>query len=413
MKAMTRPDGRGPVLLLIPVWTTGGAQISLARLASVLVARGIETHLFTFEDLGDGPTNLPVPLQDLRLGGSPFPTGKLVRFRERIHRLRSLKRTLRITTAISYLDGANFVSLLSRQGERVIISIRGSQLHDSTIRGPGGFLRRRVLMPFLYPKADGVVALNEGIRAELTQHHRVPPHRIHVIRNYFDVPRVRDLARLSVPEGMERVFQQPVLCFVGRLAPEKGIPGLMHVFDTVKQTESELKLALVGDGPEATSLRTLADRLGLTHWTRGGPGEPDSADVLFLGIQKNPFPFLARSRALLLNSTSEGGPNVLGEAAVLGVPILSARIPYGPIELLDPDGQGAGLMPVLKDDRRGVLLPRLGDLPERRDLESWREAIHSVLMASEGINHMTERARVYFEGMDISRMGDAWEPLIR
>lgn len=64
---------------------------------------------------------------------------------------------------------------------------------------------------------------------------------------------------------------------------------------------------------------------------------------------------LARSRLLVLSSRLEGGANVIGEAVVLGVPVLASRID-GTVGLLGP--AYAGFFPVGDDRRLAALLLR-------------------------------------------------------
>src|SRR5690606_34918015 len=68
--------------------------------------------------------------------------------------------------------------------------------------------------------------------------------------------------------------------------------------------------------------------------------------VQFAGLQTNPFPWIARARALVLPSRAEGHPNVLIEAMALDCVAIAADCPVGPRELL---GDGAGLLVPMDD----------------------------------------------------------------
>jgi glycosyltransferase involved in cell wall biosynthesis len=65
-------------------------------------------------------------------------------------------------------------------------------------------------------------------------------------------------------EGFVRVpSREPSFVFVGRLAREKGVASLLHAFALLRQSQTDARLVLVGDGPERASLEVLARELGL------------------------------------------------------------------------------------------------------------------------------------------------------
>ena len=53
-----------------------------------------------------------------------------------------------------------------------------------------------------------------------------------------------------------------------------------------------------------------------------------------LNFKKNPYPYLLKSDLFILTSNYEGLPNVLLEAMMLGIPIISTNSPSGPREIL-------------------------------------------------------------------------------
>ncbi len=131
----------------------------------------------------------------------------------------------------------------------------------------------------------------------------------------------------------ERVF---ALCAVGRLAQQKNLAFLLRVLglaqgelrqkreqeqvqtqgQTHKEpwryelTEPQLRLLLVGDGPERERLEELADKLHL------------SSSVLFLGERDDVPKILWASDLFLLPSFFEGLPRALVEAQAAGLPCL-------------------------------------------------------------------------------------------
>ena len=105
------------------------------------------------------------------------------------------------------------------------------------------------------------------------------------------------------------------LIFVGRLAAEKGIAGLLEAL-TLVSLEHRPSLVIVGDGPLKAELDAKVRQLGLGDL------------VTFLGrlSEADTLAEIARSDVLVLPSFMEGLPIVLMEAMALGKPVVATRV---------------------------------------------------------------------------------------
>jgi glycosyltransferase involved in cell wall biosynthesis len=121
------------------------------------------------------------------------------------------------------------------------------------------------------------------------------------------------------------------LLFVGRLAAVKGVPVLFEAMQGLIADHPDLRLTLVGDGPERAGLEARAQGLG--------------GHVDFVGYksQTEVAALLREATALVLPSFAEGLPVVLMEALAAGVPIVATRI-AGVAELVE-DGVNGRLVP--------------------------------------------------------------------
>lgn len=106
------------------------------------------------------------------------------------------------------------------------------------------------------------------------------------------------------------------LLFVGRLAVVKGLPVLLRALHQVAAEHPDLRLTLIGDGPERAALEDEARALGLSGMVDfvGYKGQGEVAQAL------------RDADILVLPSFAEGLPVVLMEALAARVPVLTTRI---------------------------------------------------------------------------------------
>lgn len=145
---------------------------------------------------------------------------------------------------------------------------------------------------------------------------------------------------LGVPIGL------PILGHVGRLAVEKDQATFLRALAVLKARHRPFRAVLVGEGPTETSLRAIAADLGLT------------GHVTFMGRRADARRVMAGLDLLVLTSTIEGFPNVLLEAALLGVPLVSSNVggvtdlvnePAALFPPADPDAAAAAIGAALDD----------------------------------------------------------------
>ncbi len=187
-----------------------------------------------------------------------------------------------------------------------------------------------LLVKLLYRFAGRVIAVSEGVRADLTGSFHIPASRIRVIYNPVDVHRITGLSSVR-PEHPFIQGRVPLVIAVGRLVRAKGFDILLKAFSRVVQ-KLDARLIIVGDGPEREPLERLARDLVLE--TR----------VSFAGFQRNPHAYMSRADVFVLSSRHEGLPVVLLEAIACGAPVIATGCKSGPSE-------------VLQDGRCGVLVP--------------------------------------------------------
>lgn len=121
-----------------------------------------------------------------------------------------------------------------------------------------------------------------------------------------------------ISQGIDTNLFKPInikkeydLLFVGRLSREKNLDILLKIFKELRKDFSNLKLCIIGDGPEK-------DRL-IKSATNG---------VIFLGYveQSKLQLYYNKSKIIILTSISEGLPTVLMEAMACGIPAVATNV---------------------------------------------------------------------------------------
>mgnify|MGYP005839975597 CR=1 FL=1 len=205
------------------------------------------------------------------------------------------------------------VACLGRSLHRkpVIATVQGSDIFQIPRHPVGAWLTRSILLA-----CDRVTALSHALKERVVEL-GVNPERVHIIPNGVDT------AQFVPPDEEER---ENLILFVGSLIERKGVRYLLRAMPAVFSDFPNYRLVVVGDGPQAGFLRTLADDLGL--------GER----VTFVGFQPQDMirSLMQRARLLVLPSLEEGMGVVLVEALACGTPIVASHVD-GIRDVITPD----------------------------------------------------------------------------
>jgi glycosyltransferase involved in cell wall biosynthesis len=105
-----------------------------------------------------------------------------------------------------------------------------------------------------------------------------------------------------------------VIATIGNLSSSKNYPLLLEVTHSLVQTGWPVKTVVFGDGPMRESLQKLRDKKGLTE------------RFLLMGQNVCAAHLIGAADIFCFTSNSEGMPNVLLEASVAGLPIVSTDV---------------------------------------------------------------------------------------
>jgi glycosyltransferase involved in cell wall biosynthesis len=198
--------------------------------------------------------------------------------------------------------------------------------------------------------ADGIVVNSLAVRDGLVREDRVPSSRIHLCYNGIDLDRFHARRQPPPPEG------PVVIAFIGVLRREKGLATLLEAVERLRLSEREIRLRLIGWGPESDSLKQQSRALGIDKICSFDPAAGNVEEVL-RGVD-----------IFVLPSLSESLSNSLMEAMACGCAVVASRVGGNPelvqdnvTGLLFKPGDSAGLAAMLQalaSDR--ALRERLG-----------------------------------------------------
>jgi glycosyltransferase involved in cell wall biosynthesis len=315
---------------------------------------------------------------------------------------------------VSFLERANFVNIISKlfKKHKAIISVRMDQQ-----TGHVGLRKlNKLLVRILYPKADLIIAVSHGVKHSLINL-GIEEEKIKVIYNPYPIDQIRELAKEPLG-SYEEIFKHPVLITAGRLTKQKGQWYLLRIFKALKEKHKDLKLVILGEGELKDYLVRLSQELGLKTYVWDRDALSESFDVYFLGFQKNPFKFIARSKLFVFPSLWEGFPNALVEAMACDVCVVSSDCRSGPREILAPNTDFNYQTQKPEFAEYGVLMPvfevkyKSAEEPlEEREI-MWVETIDKLLEDESLRKNYSEKAKQRAEDFRIEKIVQEWKEVL-
>lgn len=135
---------------------------------------------------------------------------------------------------------------------------------------------------------------------------------------------INDSAEQYKKDNKANIFQ---FCVASHLLPEKGISEVVNAFNKFSSEHKDVKLIIIGEGPEEISLREEA---------------AGNSDIEFLGHQDNLLPYIAKSDVFIRPTYREGFSTALIEAGMLSCAIIATAV--------------GGNTEVVKNNETGLLL---------------------------------------------------------
>lgn len=313
------------IAIFLPSLGGGGAEGVMVALANAFVTQGHRVDLVLADAQGVFLKDVDAAVRIIGLN------------RKRVFRsvlpLASYFRRERPEVILSALGHANVVAIMARKiarlKSRLVVSERNS-MAQGLGAGRGQILFW--LMRRLYPTADLVVCVSQGVEEQLAQLVGVPRNKLCTIYNPIDIEKIHKLMKAPLEHRWFASKDVPVILSVGRLTVQKDYATLLQAFARLRR-DREARLVILGEGDERTKLEQLCRDLDILP------------DVDLPGFQQNPFAWIAACDLFVMSSAWEGLPNALLQAMACGAPVVSTDCRTGPDEILE-HGKWGRLVPV-------------------------------------------------------------------
>lgn len=190
---------------------------------------------------------------------------------------------------------------------------------------------QKLLSKYLFQSAHVITSVSKGVKDDFIKSFPSLHIKNSVIPNAIITDQFDEYKNHPVKHHFFEAGGKVVIA-AGRLVKSKNFAVLLKAFAMAKK-EKDIKLIILGDGPELFSLQQLAIELNI------------SDDVSFQSYVQYPSQYFSKASVFVLSSDYEGLPSVIIEALACGCKIVSTNCENGPAEIL-MNGTFGWLVPV-------------------------------------------------------------------
>lgn len=300
------------ICLAIPSLQAGGMERVMSEIAWDFARReNVELHLIMFGRNRD----VFYPIPDNMIIHKPD-----FEFNDKRRTLYTIKTIFYIRKEIKKINPDKILSFGEIWNSFVLLSLLGTK-YDTFVsdrcrpdKSFGKF--HDYLRKILYSKAKGVIA--QTAKAKEIYSKQFHNDNIIVIGNP-----IRDIK----PQDIER---ENIVISVGRLIDTKNFDQLINIFSKIEN--KNWKLIIIGGNAlkqnNSVKLQQQINDLNLNE------------KIFLAGTQKDVESYLLKSKIFAFTSSSEGFPNVIGEAMSAGLPVIAYDCIAGPRDMIDDENNG-------------------------------------------------------------------------
>jgi glycosyltransferase involved in cell wall biosynthesis len=227
------------------------------------------------------------------------------------------------------------VTVVARLFRRPIVLSLHTARHDE----PATVAAQGALAWWAYRAPAAYLAVSPGLEAQYRAA-GLPADKVRQVPNGVDLNRFSPAAgeqRVALRRRLDLPVDQPIVLFVGLLAPDKQPRVLLDAWLALQRDAPASTVVFVGassskffevDGRLAAHLRAEADRSGFGDRVR------------FVEPTARVEDYFRAADVFVLSSAREGLPVALIEAMACGLPVIASRLPGATDVIIEPDVNG-------------------------------------------------------------------------
>lgn len=326
--------------------------------------------------------------------------GKLITYIERSKKINNIIKEYSFDFLISFGETANILNLLTRNyGYKKIASVRN---HPSSHNINGIGIIYNFIMKNFYSKFDYIVTLSKNVENDLHTNYTIPCSKITTIYNLIDIEQAKKMCNESIEEN-DFFSNNKVIINIGRFVDCKGQWHLIKILHKLIKTEPNLRLLLIGKGPNKKKCIKLAEKLKVEKY------------ILFIDNTKNVFKYLNKSFLYVHVASSEGFGNVIIEAMASGIPVIASKSHGGVSEILCDDYTSKKKLSQVNYCKYGILTPALtSNYSEKYEINEnlLEKEMLNIINNSESYKKYKEQSMNRVEYFDVKKIVFEWEKIL-
>ncbi len=330
----------------------------------------------------------------------------------RLTYIQIIKAASRPLITISHLEGPNIANLLSIGGGHRCIFVHNKL--SSNYAGSQPFDKLKLfLAKILYQKANLVVGVSKEICREMVEDYGVNEERVQYLANPIDTKKIKELAQNRFSDDRDCIFGARYVVNVANFIEQKNHEFLIEVYRRVIESQTDLKLVLLGDGEKKCHIKNICIEKGMVINDLTENDFNSDAQVYFLGFQTNPYPFVQHSQLFILTSYWEGLPIAVLEAMCLGKSLVLTDCSSAVREIMlgsDKDIDWLRRDEAIRTDY-GYILQNPGETKELLNYDLWEQAINTIVLDDRFRRDCEKAATTYAQYHDISILEERWGKL--
>lgn len=220
------------------------------------------------------------------------------------------KLTEEYDAAISFMQNSAYRYFYGGCNEFVVNSVKAKKKISFVHCDFEKYLGNNAYNRMYYKNFDTIACVSDSCRKVFE---KVCPElngRTAAVHNCFNYAEMRVASKAFEPQytkGVLNIFTS------ARISEEKGIFRMIPIFERLKNKGYSFVWRVAGDGAQYKNAVEECEKRNLI------------GNIVFLGIQKNPYPYFKAADLVLVPSFNEAAPMVYGEAMAFGVPVLTTN----------------------------------------------------------------------------------------